>query len=43
MTRFEMDEYVQQLVADYALRHLDASDPSPSFDQHRDAQWIRVP
>lgn len=34
MNRFEMDEYVQQLVADYALRHLDASDPAPSFDTY---------
>ena len=34
MTRFEMDEYVQQLVADYAIDHLDKPDPTPAFDTY---------
>ena len=34
MNRFEMDEYVQQLVADYAIEHLDKSDPAPAFDTY---------
>ena len=34
MNKFEMDEYVQQLVADYVIDHLDKSDPVPAFDTY---------